>query len=303
VLQPRVLDLNAVVRDLDRMVRRLIGEDIVVKTSLQPGLGHLTADPSQLQQVIVNLAVNARDAMIGGGTLELETYETDVVAGEPNDEIVPGRYAVLRVADTGHGMDDEIQARSFEPFFTTKRNGTGLGLATVYGIVKQSGGFIELDTAPGKGTTYRIHLPVTTEAAVPVEVDDAGDGRVAERSTVLLVEDEVAVRTMIRELLRSAGHVVLEAADGLAALEVCALHDYEIDVVVTDVVMPEMSGFELAERIAAGSPDVRILYMSGYTGEPADGDFVFLQKPFSPNQFTQKLAEALHGPQRIAVAS
>jgi two-component system cell cycle sensor histidine kinase/response regulator CckA len=303
VLQPRVLDLNAVVRDLDKMVRRLIGEDIVVKTSLQPGLGHLTADPSQLQQVIVNLAVNARDAMIGGGTLELETYETDVVAGEPNDEIVPGRYAVLRVADTGHGMDDEIQARSFEPFFTTKRNGTGLGLATVYGIVKQSGGFIELDSAPGCGTTYRIHLPVTAGRELAEELDRGRDGDQPTPATVLLVEDESVVRTMIRQVLRSAGHTVHEAPNGVAALELLDQHDFEIDLLVTDVVMPEMSGFELAERVAARSPQTRILYISGHTGTTPAGDFVFLQKPFAPSELMHKLAEAQRSPQRLAVTS
>ncbi len=303
VLAPKALDLNKVVGDMGGMLRRLLGEDIELLTILQPGLGIVKADPGQFEQVIMNLAVNGRDAMPKGGKLILET--TNVTLGRnPGQEPVvaePGSYVVLTVKDTGCGMDAEVQSHLFEPFFTTKEEGkgTGLGLSTVYGIVKQSGGFIEIHSEPGKGTSVQIYLPqiaVETKVAEPRQVPVAPPSG---SETVLLVEDEAMIRTMVGTVLRLHGYLVLEARDGPDALRVAREHAAPIHLLLTDVVMPGMSGREVAERLVSVRRDLKVLYMSGYTIEAmahhglSDAATEFIQKPFTPNALAQKVSEAL----------
>ncbi|MGA2382049.1 MAG: PAS domain-containing protein [Gemmatimonadales bacterium] len=308
VLQPRVVDLNAVIGGAEKLLRRLIGEHIALATRLEPSLASVTADSGQLEQVIVNLAVNARDAMQSGGTLALETRTVLIEAAAQTAEqsiVAPGRYVLLKVTDTGSGMDAETRRHLFEPFFTTKERGkgTGLGLATVYGIVKQSGGFIWVDSEPGKGTAFRIYLPAVDDAARPAEA--GGDARprdvptAAGTETILLVEDEEAVRKVAREALHRRGYSVLEAADAERALEVSGRFDGHIALLLTDVVMPGLSGRALADRLAPLRPDTKVLYMSGYTdaaivehGVLAPG-LNYLQKPFTPDVLAQKVREVL----------
>ncbi len=303
VLAPKTLDLNKVVGDMGGMLRRLLGEDIELLTILQPGLGIVRADPSQFEQVIMNLAVNARDAMPKGGKLILETANATLGRNPGQEPIVaePGPYVVLTVKDTGCGMDAEVQSHLFEPFFTTKEEGkgTGLGLSTVYGIVKQSGGSIEVHSEPGKGTSVQIYLPqiaVETKVAeprrVPVKPPSGSE-------TVLLVEDEGMIRTMVGTVLRLHGYLVLEARDGPDALRVAREHAGPIHLLLTDVVMPGMSGREVAERLVSVRRDLKVLYMSGYTIEAmahhglSDAATEFIQKPFTPNALAQKVSEAL----------
>ena len=303
VLNPAVLDLNAVVSKMGEMLRRLIGEDIALVTGLGSSLGHVKADPGQIEQIIMNLAVNARDAMPEGGRLTLETanIELDVAYARKHVGARPGPHVMLALSDTGTGMDAQTQARIFEPFFTTKgpRKGTGLGLAMVYGIVKQSGGNIWVYSEPGQGTTFKIYLPRVGE---PV---DAGHGGVLLAApahgmeTVLLVEDEDAVRDLARDILAGCGYTVLEARHGAEALGISAAHAGKIDLMLTDVVMPEMNGRELAERLAAQRPETKVLYMSGYTDHAVVHHGVlapqteFLQKPFTEAVLTRKLRELL----------
>jgi len=305
VLAPKVLELNAVVGNMDRMLRRLLGEDIELVTSLDPGAGAVNADPGQLEQVLLNLAVNARDAMPGGGRLSIETarlhlHEEHV---ERRHRLPPGDYACLVVTDTGVGMDDATQAHLFEPFFTTKEvgKGTGLGLATVYGIVKQSGGYIWVYSEPGRGTTVKVYLPrvpAATEAPVAPPPPKAVRGG---HETVLLVEDAAPVRTLARRSLEACGYRVLDAADGPSALELSARHPSGIDLLVTDVVMPGMSGRELAERLAPERPEMKVLYTSGYTDDAMvrqgvlNAGVAFLQKPFVPDMLARKVREVLDG--------
>jgi PAS domain S-box-containing protein len=291
VLQPRVLSLNAAVADIEGMLRRVIGEDIQLVTTLAPGLGQVRADPTQLEQVILNLAVNARDAMPRGGRLILETA---------NVEQEEGRYVMLAVLDNGVGMDAETQSRVFEPFFTTKEpgKGTGLGLAMVYGIVAQSGGSIRVDSAPGRGTTFKVLLPRVDE---PVAVEPprlerpAGGGA----ETVLVAEDEDGVRALICEVLRGLGYRVLEARRPELALELMQEEGAPVRLLLTDVVMPGMDGRQLAERLTARQPGLRVLYMSGYTGEAIARHGVLehgtqlLQKPFTPEALARKVREVL----------
>ena len=305
VLQPKVLDLNAVVTNMGQMLRRLIGEDIELSTDLSPSLSRVKADPGQIEQVIVNLAVNARDAMPDGGRITIATADADLspayAAAHP--EVRPGPHVLLSVADTGHGMDDETQAHLFEPFFTTKERGkgTGLGLATVYGIVQQSGGHIRVNSAADSGSTFLIYLP-RVEAP-----EDGGQGAVRPplprpspgTETVLLAEDEEVVRRFAREILSGNGYKVLEAGNGREALLLSEAHRGEIHLLLTDVVMPKMSGRELTERIRPLRPDLRILYMSGYTddailrhGVLEDG-IPFLQKPFTSEGLARKVREVL----------
>ncbi|MBV9109423.1 MAG: response regulator, partial [Gemmatimonadetes bacterium] len=302
VLQPRVLDLNGVVREMERMLRRLIGEDVELVTRLDPALGQVRADPGQVEQVVLNLVVNARDAMPHGGRLTIES------ANEALDEgmkrtfpyVVPGEYVMLSVTDTGQGMDEETRERAFEPFFTTKPagRGTGLGLSTVYGIVKQSGGFIWIDSALGKGTTVRIYLPPVAEAAAQAT---AAAPALAARGTgtILLAEDEVTVRRLAIRVLGRAGYTVLEATDGQEALRVSAEHEGAVDLLVTDVVMPRMGGRALASAIRKSHPEVPVLYMSGYNEEAVqrhgvlDPDTAFLGKPFTAEQLLEAVAKAL----------
>lgn len=305
MLRPEVLDLNGVVADMDRMLRRLIGEHITLRTVLAPDLGRVRADPSQLEQVIVNLAVNARDAMAGGGMLTIETASVDLDAtwaaehlGAPPDG---GPYVMVAVSDTGTGMTAAVRAHLFEPFFTTKEvgKGTGLGLATVYGIVKQSGGYISVYSEPGQGTTFKIYLPrLPASAPQPPGTPAArAEGRGSE--TVLIVEDEAAVLHLSRRALEAQGYVVLAAGDPRDALRIVERHGGPIDLLLTDVVMPGLSGRELAEQLTARRPGVRVLYMSGYPGDAVvqggalPGGSAFLQKPFSPDGLARKVRDVL----------
>jgi PAS domain S-box-containing protein len=301
VLQPRVLDLNAVVGEMQGMVRRLIGEDVDLVTALAPGLGRVRADPGQLGQVILNLAVNARDAMPAGGRLTLETADVEL-DGHAQAGLAPGRYVRLAVTDTGCGMPASVQEHIFEPFFTTKEKdkGTGLGLATVYGIVKQSGGAITVHSEVGAGTTFEIHLP---RAEAPAEVAAAPSAAEPERGseTILLVEDDPGVRGLTHEVLTGAGYRVLAAASGPEALALVNDSTARIDLVLTDLVMPRMNGRELTRRLQEARPGVAVLYMSGYAAgtlvhdgglEPA---LPFIPKPLHPADLTRKVREVLDG--------
>ena len=289
VLEPVVLDLGAVATDMKDMLGRLIGEDIALLTTPTPGLGRVKADRGQIEQVVMNLAVNARDAMPQGGRLILETANVDLDDEYERRHVGarPGPHVMLAVSDTGTGIPREIQAQIFEPFFTTKEQGkgTGLGLATVYGIVKQSGGYIEVDSEPGQGTAFRIYLP-RLDAAAATE-------------TILLVEDEEGVRELARDILRASGYTVLEARNGAEALLLCERHQGPLDMLLTDVVMPRMSGRELAERLAPLRPELSVLYMSGYTDDAVIRHGVlaagtaFLQKPFTPAALVQRVRETL----------
>ena len=314
VLETKVLDLNAVVTEMGRMLRRLIGEDIELVIAPSPELGRVEADPGQIEQIIMNLVVNARDAMPRGGRLIIGTgnAELDGAYRKQRPEVQPGPYVMLEVSDTGVGMDAEIQARIFEPFFTTKEKGkgTGLGLATVYGIVKQSGGYIWVYSEPGEGTTFKVYLP-RVEAAVVAFRSGAVREKLARASgTVLLVEDAEPLRTLARELLEGCGYTVLEAKDGAEAMEVAGQHAEPIHLLLTDVVMPGMSGPELAERLTPGRPGMKVLYVSGYTNEavnhrlPMKEGMAFLQKPFTRQALASKVRELLStGEREAAVGS
>jgi len=303
VLEPIVLDLSAVTTDMKDMLGRLIGEDIALLTAPMPGLGRVKADRGQIEQVIMNLAVNARDAMPQGGRLVLETANVDL-----DDEYVrrhvgarPGPHVMLAVSDTGTGVPREIHAQIFEPFFTTKEQGkgTGLGLATVYGIVKQSGGYIELDSELGQGTTFRIYLPRLDAEVAPVDQSARPVVPAGGTETILLVEDEEGVRELARDILRASGYTVLEARNGAEALLLCERHQGPLDMLLTDVVMPRMSGRELAERLAPLRPDLSVLYMSGYTDDAVirhgvlGAGTAFLQKPFTPAALVLRVRETL----------
>jgi two-component system, cell cycle sensor histidine kinase and response regulator CckA len=303
VLQPKVLDLNAAVSETESMLRRLIGAHIELTTALDPNLGLVRADPGQIGQVILNLAVNARDAMAAGGRLTIETANLDLDEAEARHRLAlePGRYVTISVTDTGHGMDEETQARIFEPFFTTKEQGrgTGLGLATVYGILAQSGGGIDVRSAPGAGTTFTVCLPCLDEGAAERE----GPARVPRPArgseTILLVEDETAVRTLFVDVLDAEGYTVLAADDVEDALRLCDEHGGPIELMLTDVVMPGMSGPELAGRLLRARPALKVVFMSGYTddavarnGELGPGA-LFLQKPFSIDVLLRTVREVL----------
>jgi PAS domain S-box-containing protein len=308
VLAPRVLGLNAVVANIEKMLKRLIGEDIDLVTNLEESLWPVKADPGQLEQVLLNLAVNARDAMPDGGVLTISTanVEMDSASAQTHFPLSPGPYVLLAFNDTGIGMDAETQARIFDPFFTTKEKGkgTGLGLAMVYGIVKQSGGYIWVYSEVGKGTTFKIYLPRSEG-----EVDESGPGRSLVEAqqgteTLLLVEDEEAVRALVRNVLKERGYRVMEASRGEDALELAEQYWGQIDLLVTDVVMPQMSGHELARRLTNLHPQIKVLYISGYAdnadwyqGGPSSG-VAFLQKPFSPEALAHKVREVLGGPPR-----
>ncbi len=301
VLQPRVIDLNVVVCEMELMLRRLIGEDVDLRTSLQQGLGAVLADPGQMEQVIVNLVVNARDAMPRGGQVTIGTSDVDVTAGMPNTGSLPaGAYELLTVTDTGVGMDADTASRIFEPFFTTKGrgHGTGLGLSTVYGIVRQTGGDVDVSTELGRGTTFRVYVPRANAETTP-RPSNSGSFAIGGSETVLLVEDEPLVREAVRTVLAGAGFDVLVARDGEDALRLCREHPAKIDALVTDVVMPEMSGPRLAERAAPLRPQMRVLFVSGYTDDAVvrhgagDSSVAFLNKPFAPDVLLRKLREVL----------
>jgi two-component system, cell cycle sensor histidine kinase and response regulator CckA len=303
VLEPKILDLNVVVSDIEKMLRRLIGEDIELKILLCESLGTVKADRGQIDQVIMNLAVNARDAMPKGGKLILETANAELDENDVNRYryVVPGPYVLLKVTDTGCGMDAELQSHIFEPFFTTKESGkgTGLGLATVYGVIKQSGGYIWLDSEVGKGTTFKIYLPRVNEPREIVAQEGRTPSTHRKNRTILLVEDEQSLRKLTRTALVEMGHEVLEAADAFQALEVAKPRDLVIDLLLTDVVMPGMSGRILADKLCAARPDIRVLYMSGYTdGAVAnhgvlESGISILRKPFTREELTERVDDVL----------
>jgi two-component system cell cycle sensor histidine kinase/response regulator CckA len=303
-LVPEVLDLGDVVSGLSTMVVRLIGEDVKVSVVVSPGLGRVRADRGQLEQVVMNLAVNARDAMPKGGNLifELQNVELDDAYAATHAEVKPGPYVLLAISDTGTGMDAETQKRVFEPFFTTKETGkgTGLGLSTVYGIVHQSGGAIDVYSEPGQGTTFKVYLPrFADDAAVRRPVSGDHPAQRAESETVLVVEDEAAIRHLTKLILQKAGYTVLLAESPVAAERIAGSHPGPIHLMLTDVVMPGMRGPELAERLLRLRPDLRVLYMSGYTDDAIahhgmlDAGTEFLQKPFTPLRLTRKIREVL----------
>lgn len=302
VLQPRVLDLNAVLSEIEKMLRRLIGEHIELMTILRPGLPRIRADRGQIEQVVVNLAVNARDAMPDGGALTLETCE--VVVDEEGSKAHPGlergKYVLFTVHDTGIGMDEATRARIFEPFFTTKTHGTGtgLGLSTVYGIVKQSDGFVYVTSEIGKGATFSVYLPAVeqeVEPAVVVEQERLDHGK----ETILLVEDEALVRELVGDVLARFGYTVLVADGPHRALDLARDHDGAIHLLFTDLVMPGMNGQQLAAELTESRPTTRVLFMSGYTNDPAfnlsirEGEKAFLDKPFSAKALGRKVREVL----------
>lgn len=302
VLEPRVL--NSIVGDMESMLRRLIGEDVDLTSKLDPRLGTTKADPGQLEQVIMNLAVNARDAMPQGGKLIIETANTEMdelfVKRYPYP-VQPGLYVRLTVSDTGTGMDPATQARIFEPFFTTKAKGqgTGLGLSMVYGVVKQSGGYIDVYSETGLGTTFKIYLPRVDEAAVPVSPEASIAKTLRGTETVLLVEDEAALRDLTSSVLQACGYTVLEAKNGGEALDISQHHEGQIHLLLTDVVMPGISGRVLADQLLQLRPQIKVVYMSGYTGQTVgahgilDPGSLFLQKPFTREALGLKLRSAL----------
>ncbi len=308
VLQPKVIDLNHIVSELKPLLFRLLGEDIDIEVHLGPELGHVLADPGQMEQVIVNIVVNAREAMPMGGKLTIETadVELDEEYARRHIDVSPGDYVMLSITDTGHGMDAVTRARIFEPFFTTKERGkgTGLGLATVYGIVKQSKGDIWVYSEPGAGATFKIYLPHTLPAPAQERGTRAPSVATGGSETILLVEDEDAVRVIAERILLGAGYKVLAAADPSEALRLCKQHGDEIRLLLTDVVMPKMSGRQLAGKLLAMQPELAVLYMSGYTDNAIvhhgvlDPGTHFIAKPFAAGELTRKVREILDGRKR-----
>jgi two-component system, cell cycle sensor histidine kinase and response regulator CckA len=305
LLKLKVIDVNAIVTDMERLLRPLIGEDIELTTSLTPAIGCTRADAGQLEQVIMNLVVNAKDAMPDGGKICIRTASVslDDSYRPENTFIKHGPYVMISVSDTGHGMDRETQARIFEPFFTTKEKGkgTGLGLSTVYGIIKQSDGYVFVQSELGRGTVFTIYFPRVDEpseahGATPVSLAASGGSE-----TILLVEDEDSVRQLVRETLESRGYRVLEAANGDAALALASTHSDTIHLLITDVVMPGLSGHELVQQLLPARPKIKVLYLSGYAQEAfatpsAEAPKTFLQKPFTLQSLTRKVREILGPP-------
>jgi two-component system cell cycle sensor histidine kinase/response regulator CckA len=307
LLEPKILDLNESVSTMAKLLRRLIGEHIALALCPHPTLGCVKADPGQVEQIIMNLAVNARDAMPGGGQLTIETMnaELDNADGHTHQWVEPGSYVMLAVSDTGCGMDKETQAHIFEPFFTTKEpgKGTGLGLATVYGIVKQSGGYIWVYSEQGKGTSFKIYLPRIEEAAERLEPLSTPNAALRGSETVLLVEDEEMVRALAQAILERYGYTVLAARNVQDALWFAQEGPTAIDLLLTDTIMPGMNGPELAQRVLAVRPAMKVLYMSGYTDKAFastaawEPGRAFLQKPFTPQTLGHKVREMLAVPQ------
>ena len=313
--ETKPVSLNEIVMGMDRMMRRIVGADISVAFLPAPDLSRVNADPGQIEQVIMNLIVNARDAMPTGGKLTIETHEVhfDESHAAQRHDVKPGPYVLLAVSDTGMGISKEMQSRIFEPFFTTKDvgKGTGLGLSTVFGIVRQSGGHVSVYSEVGKGTVFRLYFPraddAAVEAGVPPPVSTPGDppgtsGTRRGSETILLVEDEEAVRNVVRDALRRHGYRVLEAPNGGEALLICEQHGAEIDLLLTDLILPHMNGRQLAERVAPLRPAMKVLFMSGYTGEAViqhgvlDSGASFLQKPVTPDVLTRRLRAVLDAP-------
>jgi two-component system cell cycle sensor histidine kinase/response regulator CckA len=297
VLQSKVLDLNALLADLYNLLRRVIGEDVDLRIIPGPALRLVKADPGQLEQVILNLAVNARDAMPHGGLLTIETRNDDLDAAyvDLHPGVQPGRYVKLTVSDGGSGMDEETCSRLFEPFFTTKvGQGTGLGLSIVYGVVQQSGGHLRVESQLGAGTTFEIYLPQTEAAAAEEPEPPAAEPAAGGSETILLVEDELPVRDLVRTILERSGYSVLEAGDGVAALTLAQTHPGSIDLLFTDMVMPGLSGPELLQLLEPHCPSMQVLYMSGYADRIVPGKH-FLQKPFTKEALVRKVREVLEG--------
>jgi signal transduction histidine kinase/ActR/RegA family two-component response regulator len=305
VLQPRVIDLNDVLAEMGKMLPRLIGEHIEYQFTPGPDLARVKADPGQIEQVVMNLAVNARDAMPHGGKLVLQTknVELDETESRKRPPMSPGAYVLFSVSDTGHGMDEKTKAHIFEPFFTTKEvgKGTGLGLATVYGVVKQSGGFIWVESSPGEGATFEIYFPQASEELSGKEKETKSRSIPRGSETVLVVEDQDGVRDLAAQFLRASGYTVLEAVDGVEALEVAKRFGKTIHVVLTDVVMPRMGGVEMARYFVALQPKGKVMFMSGYSEQLNDptgkslGQFFLLQKPFSMDSLARAVRDVLAG--------
>jgi signal transduction histidine kinase len=303
ILQPVVLDLNTVVRDSERMLRRIIGEDVELVTRLEASLGAVRVDPGQIHQALINLVVNARDAMPEGGILTIETRTKDVDEefARRHRGLTPGRYVLLAVADTGVGMNEETQSHVFEPFFTTKEHGkgTGLGLSMVFGVAKQSDGYVWIESAPGKGSTFYILLPRTDDVpATPASASEPLEDRVG-NETILVVEDQNEVRHLASTALRRSGYTVIEAGNGNEAIALAGSYVGQIHLLVTDVVMPGMTGGEVTERLRAGRPNLKVLFTSGYTDDAMVHRAAtaihagFLQKPFAPSALSVKIREIL----------
>jgi two-component system, cell cycle sensor histidine kinase and response regulator CckA len=312
-MDPRVLDLNIVVRDMEKMLKRLIGEDVRLLTRLDGSLARIKADQGQIEQVVMNLAVNARDAMPKGGELVIETsnyYVDEAFTRQYPYPMSVGHYVLLNVTDTGIGMDAATRVRVFEPFFTTKEkgHGTGLGLSMVYGVVKQSGGYIDVQSEPGQGASFRILLPVAEKVASETGMTKAHSELLQGNETILLVEDETSLRKLTRHLLELCGYTVLEADSGAQALSMSREHEGAIHLLLTDVVMPAMSGKILADEMLKDRPETHVVFMSGYTGQTvgqhgvlAEGSF-YLQKPFTKEGLGRKVREALDGRAVLAAA-
>lgn len=303
VLEPKVLDLRVVVAEVEKMLRRLIGEDVDLTIILPQKLGNIRADRGQIEQVLLNLAVNSRDAMPHGGRMTIKAADAELGPSDVNRfrYVTPGRYVMLKVTDTGCGMNAELQSHIFEPFFTTKEKGkgTGLGLATVYGVIKQSGGYIWVDSEPGKGASFRIYLPEVEEAQDATREDRTPAQPVQGGRTILLVEDEPSLRKLTCTILRDAGYTVFEASDAEQALEIASKNDCAFDLLLTDVVMPGMSGRDLADKLCPVRPEMRVLYVSGYThGAVAahgvlESGISVLHKPFTRDQLVRRVEDAL----------
>ncbi|MFA6244737.1 MAG: ATP-binding protein, partial [Candidatus Hydrogenedentales bacterium] len=308
ILQPRALDLNAVIADMNKMMSRLLNEDIALSAELRPGLDRVKADPGQVEQIILNLVMNARDAMPNGGRLAFTTSSVTIShSHDPDMTGLPaGEYVVLQVSDTGCGMSEDVLAHIFEPFYTTKseEKGTGLGLSTVYGIVKQSGGAIAVESKPNRGSTFRVYLPATKEEILPNETGTVTRSLRIGTETVLVVEDEDMVRGPVVKILQMDGYETLEAGSGEEALQIIEAYEGTIHLMVTDVVMPGMNGRELAEQVAKLRPATKVLFMSGHMEELIVGQGVltpgvpFLQKPFQMTVFADKVREMLDLPKK-----